>query len=373
MKNSKTSSVSLNFFGVAIMYTSAIMGAGFASGREIWQFFGVFNENAKWGVFFVGVLFILTGVMASINARHFNTNDMGRVIVPGGNKHIINFVGYFMAVIIFTVLVTMSAAGGSLVRQEFGMSKIFGGAVIIIMVLFTVLGEFERVSRVFRYIMPAMFVIVVMVCLMVIFKDIGYTGYDDPVKPSPIASNFVIAAFLYISYNILSMIPIVATASINAKNNRHAIVGSMLGGLMLAVLAFLLVLALQKDMHFSQALDLPMLGYSAKLSKPVHILYVVVLMLSIYASATSNFYGFTTKIKTGPKKKKFIIVSAWIGFLLGLFGFKNIVAYMFPIEGYLGFLIIIMMTINFIIVIKEIKNEGSKAQCEYIQGFRESR
>lgn len=369
MKNSKTGKVSLTFFGVAIMYTSAIMGAGFASGREIWQFFGVFDENAKWGVFFVGILFITMGVMTSINAIHFNTNDMGRVIVPGGNKILVNFVGNFMAIILFTVMITMSAAGGSLVRQELGINKIFGGVVIVILVLITVLGEFERVSNVFRYIMPVMFAVVILVCLMVIFKDMSDMGCDDPILPSPIAPNFAIAALLYISYNILSMIPIVATASINAKNHKHAIGGSILGGLMLAVLAFLLVMVLQKDMHYSQALDLPMLGYSAKLSKPVHFAYASALMLSIYASATSNFYGFTTKLKNGPKKKKYIIISAWIGFLLGLLGFKNIVAYMFPIEGYLGFIIIIMMTINFIIVIKEIRNERSEKQSKHIQRF----
>ena len=37
--NSK--SVNLNVLNVALMFVGAIMGAGFASGREIWQFFGV--------------------------------------------------------------------------------------------------------------------------------------------------------------------------------------------------------------------------------------------------------------------------------------------------------------------------------------------
>ncbi len=41
MKKSNNN-VSLSFMGVAFMYTSAIMGAGFASGREIWQFFWCF-------------------------------------------------------------------------------------------------------------------------------------------------------------------------------------------------------------------------------------------------------------------------------------------------------------------------------------------
>ena len=368
MKKSN-SNVNLTFMGVAFMYTSAIMGAGFASGREIWQFFGVFSENAIFGIIFIGILFVITGVMTCVNSRYFNSNDMGIVIVPGGNRLLTEFIGYFMAMILFTVLVTMSAAGGALLKQEFGINKSVGGVIIISLVLLTVLGEFQRVSRVFRYIMPVMFAVVMIVSLMVITKDIGDIGYDNDIMPSPIASNYILAAFLYISYNILSVIPIVSTASINAKNEKHAIIGSALGGVMLAVLAFILVIALQKDMHFSQALDLPMLGYSARISDMVHGVYALVLMLSIYSSATSNFYGFTTKIKEGKNKNRYIVIASIIGFTLGLFGFKNIVAYMFPVEGYLGFIIITMLTINFIKVIRKMRNERREAQIRNIQGF----
>ena len=37
----------LNLLNVALMFVGAIMGAGFASGREIWQFFGVFGKQGR--------------------------------------------------------------------------------------------------------------------------------------------------------------------------------------------------------------------------------------------------------------------------------------------------------------------------------------
>ena len=52
----------IGIFGVAFMYIGTIMGAGFASGREIWQFFGCFGNQAKFGVAVAGVLFILIGI-----------------------------------------------------------------------------------------------------------------------------------------------------------------------------------------------------------------------------------------------------------------------------------------------------------------------
>lgn len=342
MKNKK-----LGIFNIALMYVGTIMGAGFASGREIWQFFGVFGELAYVGVGFAGLLFVLIGVMTSKISRRLGTNDMGKVIVPSGNKWLTNLVGYFMAFILFTVLVTMSAAGGALVNQQFGISRLVGGAIIIVLVLMTVLGGFDRVSHVFRYLMPILVAVVVMVSLMVVFSDLKVAEVSVKIKPSPLAPTWYLAALIYISYNVLAIIPIVSTASMHAKSGKHATVGVATGGIFLGFLAFVLVSAMLTQPTFSQAMDMPMLGFADALPKAVSILYTGVLMFAIYASATSNFYGFTTMLKQDRHKKVKIILAALAGFGFGLIGFVNVVAYMFPIEGFFGFAIILLLTVNF--------------------------
>ena len=337
----------LNFLNVALMFVGAIMGAGFASGREIWQFFGVFGKQGRVGILLIAVMFVVLGMMTAYLARILGTNDMGRIIAPGGNPKIENFVSWFMAIMLFTVLINMTAAGGALLYQNFGISRLVGGVLIGVLVVLTVLGEFERISRVFRYIMPVLFAAVVLISFLAILADLGTSATGETVKPSPIAGNWILAACLYISYNILAMIPIVATSSVNAKTEKAALLGSGLGGIFLGVLAFTIVMALQKDMEFAQAMDMPMLAYAGRLSKGAGMLYSLLLFAAIYASATSNFYGFTTKLRTDEKKSRKVILSACLAFLLGLVGFKNVVAYMFPIEGYLGFAIIAMLILNF--------------------------
>ncbi len=347
----------LSFFGVAIMYVGTIMGAGFASGREIWQFFGVFLDKAYIGIGLIALLFVIFGVMTAYVARKLNTNDMGRIIVPSNNPIVVEIFGYFMAFIMFTVLITMSSAGGAIFAQQFGLSKILGGVVIIALTLATVLGEFQRVSKTFKYIMPVLFVIVITVCTVVTFGDYPVGQYQDVREPSLMAGNWFLAAWLYISYNILAMIPIVATSSINSKSEKHAILGTGLGGLFLGILALFLVGTLLTDPSMSQALDMPMLGFSAKIGKVFNLLYTFVMLFAVFSAATGNYYGFTTKIKEGPKKKWIIIIVAWIGFLCGLVGFKNVIAYMFPAEGFLGFAIMIMLAIN---CYRVYKNEKKK-------------
>lgn len=363
--------VSLNFFNVALMYVGAIMGAGFASGRELWQFMGLFGTKGIVGTIFVAVCFVVLGFMTSYIARARNTNDFAIIITPAGHPKLRKCVSIFMSVMLFSVLITMSAAGGALLHQNYGISRIYGGIIICFFVVITVLGDFERVSHVFKYIMPILFAIAVITSIIIIFKDFGDLGYHQEVKPAAMAPNWALAALLYISYNLLAMIPMISSSSIHAKSEKHALWGSALGGLMVGALALVIILALQSDMSFADVNDMPMLAYAQLISKPVGLIYSVILFVAIYSAATSNFYGFTTKIPKGPKKSKIVILSACVAFGLGLLGFKNIVAYMFSAEGYLGFVIIALLIINFIGTYKE-KREVKEMQQSMKRGKESS-
>lgn len=342
----------LGFFSVALLYVGTVMGAGFASGREIWQFFGVFGTRGVIGIVFAAMLFVLLGMMTAYIARTLGSSDMGRVVVPGGNPRVISAIGYFMAGLLYTAIVSMTAAGGALLNQLFGLPRALGGILVTVLVILTVLGEFERVSKVFRYIMPVLFVVVVAVSMMVVLCPLEASSLHQEIEPSPLAPNWGIAALLYISVNMLGMIAVIAKSSVNAKNTHHGIGGAGLGGVFLGLLSFVLLAAMQKDMYFTQALDMPMLGFAGRLSPVLTVVYGLVTFCSIYSAATSNYYAFTTKIKEGPHKKKLVILFAFLGFLMGLMGFKNVIGILFPIIGFLGFAVIGMLLINFLIVWK---------------------
>lgn len=338
----------LNLFNVAAMYVGTIMGAGFASGREGWQFFGVFDIKGYIGIAIAGTLFIVLGMMVAYIARSLDTDDMGKVILFLDNPKLTNAMGYFMAAILFTIIVSMSAAGGSFLSQQFGLPQWVGGALIVVMVISTVLGNFERISHVFKYLTPLLFVIDITLCLIILFSSIEQSGATSGFPVSAMAPEWYIAAILFVCYNMLGMIPIVAASSINAKSKASGVMGAGLGGLMLSMLTVLLISALRKDMAFTQSMDLPMLAYSAKISPVANLLFGFVLFMAIYSAATTTYYGFTTKLKDSPKKKYLIIGGAVVGFFCGLTGFTTIVAYLYPIEGYIGFFIILSIMINFV-------------------------
>ncbi len=338
----------LTFFNVAALYVGTLMGAGFASGREGWQFFGVFGTKGYMGLMISGALFMIIGMMVSYIARKKNTQDMGRIIDFTDSPKVSAAIGYLMAGILYTIIISMSAAGGSFLHQQFGLPQFVGGLLIVILVIITVLGDFERISKIFRLITPALFAIDVLLCIIVMNMDIQQSGATEGFPVSGMASTWWWASILFVCYNMLGMIPIVGEASVKAKSQRHGIVGAAAGGFMLFLLTLLLITALRKDMAFTNEMDLPMLAYAAKISPIANVAFGTVLFAAIYSAATSTYYGFSTKIKDGPKKKYILIAGAFVGFLCGLTGFNTIVAYLYPAEGYIGIVILLSIMINFV-------------------------
>ena len=351
----------LNALNISVMYIGAIMGAGFASGRETWQFFGVFGKGGIAGAIVFAVLFMILGHIIRYNAKVLQTNNMGKIIVPGGNRKIELFVETFMAAILATVMIIMSAAGGALLHQQFGFDYYVGGLLIVFLTVITVLGDFERVSKVFRYIMPVLCVAMVLTCLIVLFAGLEPLDEEAVINPSPAAPNWPIASILYVCYNMMALISIVATSTINAKDDKTAVRGATMGAVFLGLLAMLILVTILVDPGFSQAMDMPILGYANRVSRLMSNIYTIILFCAIYSASTSNYYGFTTRIKDGPKKKWIIIITALAGFVLGLFGFKNFVSYISPIVGYVGIVVVVILVCNFFSLRKKEKAKNGES------------
>lgn len=337
----------LSFIEITSLYIGVIMGAGFASGRECWQFFGVFGEKGYFGAVFSTVCFIALACMLTYIARSKGTADLGRLISPFENRYIDGIIGWVLGIIYYTMIIAMTAAGGSLLNQQFGISKVFGGLVIAVLCIITVLGDFERISVVFRLLVPVLFVIGVFTIILTIRMDFGQSGAVSGYRPGRMSPSWPVSALVFMAYNTLGMITMAGSCAVNAKDSRNAYSGAVLGTLCLGGLTILLLRALLTDMAFSSSLDLPMLGFSARISPVLNIIYAVVLYGAVYSTGASTYYGFSTRLAEGKVKKYIIVFGAAAGFLLGLTGFKRLVEFLYPAQGYIGILFIFLIIINF--------------------------
>lgn len=337
----------LSFIEITSLYIGVIMGAGFASGRECWQYFGVFGPKGYYGAVFSTICFVALALMLTYIARSKGSADLGKLISPFDNSVIDEVIGWTMAIIYYTMIIAMTAAGGSLLYQQFGVSKAIGGAIIALLCIITVLGDFERVSKVFRLLVPVLFVIGVITILLTIRADFEQSGAVTGYRPGRMSPNWPVSALVFMAYNALGMTTMAGSCAINARDSRNAYTGAVLGTLCLGGLTILLLRALLTDMAFSSSLDLPMLGFSARLSPVLNIIYAIVLYGAVYSTGASTYYGFSTKLSNNSVKKYIIIGGAVAGFLIGLAGFRKLVEFLYSAQGYIGLLFIVFIIINF--------------------------
>lgn len=347
----------LSWIEIAALYIGIIMGAGFASGRECWQFFGVFGNKGYYGAIVVLVGFVLLGGMLTYIAKSKNTSDLGKLVSPFDSNIISKAIAYILALFYYFDIVVMSAAGGSLLNQQFGINKIYGGLIITVLVVITVLGNFERISSVFRYLVPVLFAVAIIMIVLIIRADYPATtasGYE----PGHMTPTWTISAFVFLSYNGIAMITMAGNSAVNAKDNRNAYLGAIIGGACLGGLIIALMRSLTTDMAFTAALDLPMLGYSARMNPLINAVYAIILFGSVYSTGCSCYYGFTTVLPEKKWKKPVIVIAAFAGFGLSLVGFKKMIEYCYPLQGYIGLIFLMMIVLNFMNEI--VKNSRQK-------------
>ena len=344
----------LGTINIAAMYLGAILGAGFASGRECWQFFGVFGSKGYLGIAFTTILFSVLALMLTYIARFKKTVDIGKLVSPVDNQEIERLIGYVIALIYYTLIISMSAAGGSLLHQQLGWDIHIGGIIIIVLVLVTVFGNFNRLSRIFSKIMPFVFLIgIVTIVLVLCSDDFHQSGATTGFKPSEMAPVWWFSGFIFAAYNSLGFITMAGESALQAKDSKTAYRGAFLGAILPCLMTFLLLMALRRDMAFSASLDLPMLGYSLRISSVLGAVYAVILYCSIYATASSTFYGFSTRLPEYKWKKPVLAAAALIGYGIGLSGFKKLVAYLYPPQGYVGLIIMLLIAMNYLHCIRE--------------------
>ena len=195
---------------------------------------------------------------------------------------------------------------------------------------------------------PVLFTVGIITILLTIRADFPQSGRTEGFPPGRMSPNWPVSALVFMAYNTLGMITMAGNSAVNAKDSKNAYAGAAAGTVCLGALTVLLLRALLTDMEFSSGLDLPMLGFAGRLSPVLSIIYAVILYGAVYSTGASTYYGFSTKLKDGKYKKAVITGGAVLGFALGLTGFKNLVEFLYPAQGYIGILFILLITCNLV-------------------------
>ena len=338
-------STHLKFYQIALMYVGALMGAGFASGKEMWQFFGVFGMEGLKGIAVAAAFFVVFGYFSVANAKMAQTADFGTLISPIENPKVTATIGAVMSVFLWMAYLSMVSAGGALIEEQTGLHHSLGSALYMLLVVVTAVKGFAIVSSRIRKVTPVLVCGSLLICICLLVRDGAAIGGEVVAEKSPLAQNWFSAAVAFVTYNLTAAVPILGNCQRHA-DWRQAKDGALAGAAALTVCCTLLYLTTQTNPQIAQEISLPMLGFAQTIAPALRTVYACFLLIAIFATATSCLYGITTVL---PQKRRIVWIwgIALLGYGLSLFGFNQLVAVLYPIGGYFSMIFFAMMAINF--------------------------
>ncbi|MDD2216299.1 MAG: hypothetical protein PHE41_07005, partial [Eubacteriales bacterium] len=164
----KENSISLSPLRISLLYIGVLMGAGFASGKEIWQFFGVFGGKGLFGIILISVIFISLGYIIVSISRALDTGDLSKIIVPFNNRLVENIIGGVVASFIFLGYFSMLAAGGAIAQEQLGIHRAIGSFILMVLVVLTIIKGFSRVSDRLGKVVPVLLITTLVLVFFII-------------------------------------------------------------------------------------------------------------------------------------------------------------------------------------------------------------
>lgn len=327
-------------FTFIMAIVGAIVGAGFASGKEVVSFFGAYGYAGIAFVLLASILFffcffIFSKIGKITKAK--SITDMTKAVF--GKAGI--FVDFGFVLCTFITLSAMLAGSDSIGQIMFadGYNFCYISILTCMIVAIVVSVGLKYIYKLTNAILPIM-----LVFMSVVLISFMTTSPANAVSSQNISFNgfsAVLSSVLYVSMNVFTNIFIIAKSSQYMSKKQIGLACGISAGILLLMIELILFAIFHGgDAIFTS--DMPMLAMAIYLGEPFGTLYAIVLWLAIFTTICIAGYTLVEWLYNFIKNKFVCSVTILsLGFIFSRFGFSTIVDVFYRLEGIFGCLIII--------------------------------
>jgi len=327
---------------VAATYMGAVIGAGFASGQELVQFFLKFREKGYWGLLIAGLLFALFGALSIWLVNKKEVTSYTQLMFSILGKKIGRVMELWLTCFLFAGLCIMLAGSVAVFVEHLSAPFWLGLLITTACLLIALISGSKGVLIFNSCLIPVLIFVSILVCAMAIGGETLVINEEALQQvPNPkgmVGGNWLLATFLYVSYNMVTGAVVLTSLS---RENRESILGGIIGGLLLGVLGFSITLAM--DHYYPQVLayEIPMLFISRHLHPILEFFYTLILWFAMLTTALANAFGLARRFSGITSYNVAVVVVILLAVPFSRLGFAQLVSNLYPIFGYMGFIIII--------------------------------
>lgn len=336
---------------IASAFIGVIVGAGFASGQEVLQYFTSFGLPGVFAVMVSTVVFAYIGMMLVWLGSKAQTTAYNTVIYKISHYRIIGVIIDFVLVFtLFGVGVVMIAGAGANLNQQFGLPHVIGALLMALLVMVTGMMKVDKVVAVIGSITPFLIIFVIIISIYsFVTMDNTLAELNEEAKSfGPNFPNWFIAGLNYATFNTSVGAAMSIVMGSAEKDRKTAAAGGLIGGLGLGALILLSYYAIFSKIGDVGHLEMPMLGIVNDISPLFGTIMAVVIFGMIFNTAISMFFAFVSRFVPVETKRFNIVllITLTAGVLLSFVGFTDLVSHFYGAIGYMGLVLIIVLIIT---------------------------
>ncbi len=329
-------------FSLCMVFVGTVVGAGFASGLEIWLFFGQYGILGFLGVILSCLIISLcgTGINLGVYDGDFNSyGDFCRVISGKVSGRFFSVLGVIFMYSAFSIMLSGS---GALFSQEFGRSYPEGVLLMALICFVVFVFGIKGLETVNLFLTPLM---LFGITLLGIFSLISQDKSASVVFSDllTVAASGV-SAIIYVSYNLLSVPSVIIPLKKLITSRKNALLSGLLGGMLLGVCSILMYLSSRAD-GFCVS-NLPALTLAMKQNRFFGLFYGITVYFSMLTTALGNGFGFIEILrKKLPSMHRTVIsfIMCSSASFVALSGFDTLVSKLYTLIGYCALLLTFLL------------------------------
>lgn len=334
-------------FDIIFVLIGTFVGAGFASGKEIFNFFTIFNLYSFVSIFvFSLLLFFLIFKCINIKKNN-NLNSYSDFLLYlekkykyFNSKFFLFIINIFLASSFYIMIIALAA----LFNYQFNIEKY----IVVFISIFICFNIFYNKNIDFIYIINRILMpILILFMLLLCYFNINI---DNIFSVSLITNNYSILyaitiGLIYFSYNSLLLIPIVFDLKINYNKSNISFKISFIYSLIIFILIFFINLLLLCFYSSIYNIELPILYICNNSLKIFLYFYFFIVLSAIFTTMISSGYTFVNNFKEKNYTLKLLIFLLF-SFIFCFFSFSNLINFFYPIFGIIGFIQIFLILFN---------------------------
>lgn len=335
-----------NWVKIASIYIGTVIGAGFASGREIIEFFGIYGIKGIWGMVISGFLFSIMGSLLLIKIYDKKIKAFDELVLNLFGKKFGLLLDTIMIFSLYTGFSVMIAGSGAIFKEELGLSFNIGIMVMVVCTFIIFLFSLEGLSFINSILVPLLIIGIIFTSMYLNLRE-GYSFSNIGGANITSKGNFITSSFLYFGSNSLIIIIVLSSLLPLINSKKTALLGGALGGIVLSILGISILTSMLVYYNDVYNLDIPMLKICNYVGEYYRKLYAIILWIAMFTTALANGFGFMSRISKGKNKLMITALFCISAIPLAKVGFANLVRIIYPVFGIIGLVIMLSILVSY--------------------------